>query len=209
MENSYTQAEIDDKLSSKAPLESPAFTGTPTAPTPDKTANNTQIATTAFVHSTLNKIVEEGAYLPLTGGAMEGSIVLGSSSEIIKGNGKYNLVFAANTKFDNGANFILYPPGTSNTEFAGGFTLRTMDDNNIVFLEGTPKGSFKWNNKEIVRSVNGVVAGADGDVVIEIPKPDLSKYVPTSEVGNAANKIPKYNTSGHLVLPNGAEFWIA
>lgn len=33
-------------------------------------------------------------------------------------------------------------------------------------------------------------------------------YVPNSEVGNAANKIPKYNASGHLVLPNGAEFWI-
>lgn len=33
-------------------------------------------------------------------------------------------------------------------------------------------------------------------------------YVPNSEVGNAANKIPKYNAEGHLVLPNGAEFWI-
>lgn len=33
-------------------------------------------------------------------------------------------------------------------------------------------------------------------------------YVPNSEVGNAANKIPKYNASGHLVLPNGSEFWI-
>lgn len=34
------------------------------------------------------------------------------------------------------------------------------------------------------------------------------EYVPNSEVGNAANKIPKYNSEGHLVLPNGAEFWI-
>ena len=37
---------------------------------------------------------------------------------------------------------------------------------------------------------------------------NLAGYVPTSDVANAANKIPKYNTSGHLVLPNGAEFWI-
>lgn len=32
--------------------------------------------------------------------------------------------------------------------------------------------------------------------------------VPTSDVANSANKIPKYNSSGHLVLPSGAEFWI-
>ena len=38
---------------SRAPLASPAFTGTPTAPTADNGTNNTQIATTAFVHNTL------------------------------------------------------------------------------------------------------------------------------------------------------------
>ena len=38
---------------SRAPIASPAFTGTPTAPTADNGTNNTQIATTAFVHNTL------------------------------------------------------------------------------------------------------------------------------------------------------------
>lgn len=33
--------------------------------------------------------------------------------------------------------------------------------------------------------------------------------VPTSEVANSANKIPRYNSNGHLVLPDGSEFWIA
>ena len=32
--------------------------------------------------------------------------------------------------------------------------------------------------------------------------------VPTSDVSNSANKIPRYNSNGHLVLPNGSEFWI-
>jgi predicted Holliday junction resolvase-like endonuclease len=46
----------------------------------------------------------------------------------------------------------------------------------------------------------------DGKVPTEqLPEMD---YVPNSEVGNAANKIPKYNTAGHLVLPDGSEFWI-
>ena len=38
---------------------------------------------------------------------------------------------------------------------------------------------------------------------------NLEGYVPTTDVGNAANKIPRYNNSGHLVLPSGAEFWIS
>lgn len=33
--------------------------------------------------------------------------------------------------------------------------------------------------------------------------------VPTSDVANSANKIPRYNANGHLVLPDGSEFWIA
>lgn len=37
----------------RAPINSPALTGTPTAPTPTSSANNTQIATTAFVQTLL------------------------------------------------------------------------------------------------------------------------------------------------------------
>ena len=42
---------VTNSLSLKAPLASPAFTGTPTAPTAAAGTNNTQIATTAFVNS--------------------------------------------------------------------------------------------------------------------------------------------------------------
>ncbi len=40
---------INNALALKAPLSSPALTGTPTAPTAAQSVNNTQIATTAFV----------------------------------------------------------------------------------------------------------------------------------------------------------------
>jgi hypothetical protein len=40
---------LQDQLDSKASLSSPAFTGTPTAPTADTDQNDTQVATTAFV----------------------------------------------------------------------------------------------------------------------------------------------------------------
>lgn len=32
--------------------------------------------------------------------------------------------------------------------------------------------------------------------------------VRSSDVANSANKIPRYNADGHLVLPDGSEFWI-
>ncbi len=41
----------------KAPIDSPAFTGTATAPTPESSANNTQIATTEFVKIIVNALV--------------------------------------------------------------------------------------------------------------------------------------------------------
>lgn len=44
-------AEIYTEVDLKAPLASPALTGTPTAPTAADTVNNTQIATTAFVRA--------------------------------------------------------------------------------------------------------------------------------------------------------------
>lgn len=62
-------------LASKAPLASPAFTGTPTAPTAGTDTNNTQIATTAFVQAAIASSIgditglefEVVASLPSTG----------------------------------------------------------------------------------------------------------------------------------------------
>jgi len=50
-------ATINNALALKAPLASPALTGTPTAPTAAQTVNNTQIATTAFVKAAIAGLV--------------------------------------------------------------------------------------------------------------------------------------------------------
>lgn len=42
-------ANINNSLNNKANINSPTFTGTPTAPTPENGDNSTKIATTAFV----------------------------------------------------------------------------------------------------------------------------------------------------------------
>jgi len=51
-DHTHTLAEVsglEGALDAKAPLDSPALTGTPTAPTPDPGDNSTRLATTAFV----------------------------------------------------------------------------------------------------------------------------------------------------------------
>jgi hypothetical protein len=47
------KSQLDTLLAAKAPLASPALTGTPTAPTAAPATNTTQIATTAFVQEAL------------------------------------------------------------------------------------------------------------------------------------------------------------
>lgn len=57
--HNHTIANVDNlqtTLNAKAPLASPALTGTPTAPTAAAGTNTTQIATTAFVQTALASV---------------------------------------------------------------------------------------------------------------------------------------------------------
>lgn len=55
----YTKTEVDTALALKAPLASPALTGTPTAPTATQGDNSTAIATTAFVKTACDAVSQE------------------------------------------------------------------------------------------------------------------------------------------------------
>lgn len=70
----YTETEIDTALALKAPLASPAFTGSPTAPTKSVSDDSTKLATTAFV--------QKHAPIYLTVNASEGTTVTKSDSRI-------------------------------------------------------------------------------------------------------------------------------
>ena len=52
---------IKELLNLKAPLKSPEFTGTPTAPTANKGTSNAQIATTKFVQTAVEQAAIDGA----------------------------------------------------------------------------------------------------------------------------------------------------
>jgi len=51
------QTDLQSALNAKADLASPAFTGTPTAPTAVSATSNTQLATTAFVHALITDLI--------------------------------------------------------------------------------------------------------------------------------------------------------
>ena len=53
LEETIYELEVDN-LMGKIPLDSPAFTGTPTAPTAPLGTNTTQLATTEFVHQEID-----------------------------------------------------------------------------------------------------------------------------------------------------------
>lgn len=59
---------VFDALALKAPLASPAFTGNPTAPTPATGDDDTSVATTEFVHDTLDAIPAPDVQIFTSGG---------------------------------------------------------------------------------------------------------------------------------------------
>ena len=87
---------INTAMGSKAPLASPALTGTPTAPTAATSTNTTQIATTAFVHAAIENA-------DIGGKTYQGNIASEAALKTIKTfkQGQYFTVSAAFTFADN------------------------------------------------------------------------------------------------------------
>lgn len=82
-------------------------------------------------------------------------------------------------------------------------------------LSGVNAGTYRKvtvdTKGHVTAGVGGAVPISEGGTGATTAATALSNLggVPKTDIGNAANKIPQYNANGHLVLPNGAEFWIA
>lgn len=95
-------AALTTLVGTKAPTNSPAFTGTPTAPTPAPGDNSTKLATTAFVAASAGT----GTVTP-TGTVADGDVALfnGTSGNSIKSGGNFALTQAGALLF-NSLNFV-------------------------------------------------------------------------------------------------------
>ena len=107
----YTETEIDTSLALKAPLASPALTGTPTAPTATVSDDSTQIATTAFV--------QDHVPISLSVTASAGSTVTKSDARITATMRVINCVFGtpANVTSD-----LSWTTSAGSVTFTGTFT---------------------------------------------------------------------------------------
>ena len=75
---------LEKRFDTVISTDSPAFTGTPTAPTATDGTNNQQIATTAFVHNTLRY----ADVMTFKGAVVKISMVLSASSDDLKSSRK-------------------------------------------------------------------------------------------------------------------------
>ena len=73
----------------------------------------------------------------------------------------------------------------------------------------TCNGEILLNLSDVITTGNfeNTLANYSSNFLTSSDLPDLSGYVETSEVANEAGKIPRYNSQGHLVLPDGTEIW--
>lgn len=166
------------KAQKYATLASPTFTGTVSVPTPSTSDNSTKVASTAYVQSNLAN------YLPLSGGTMTGNLNASTTRQYMD----------MGYPYENATGALLAVRGADYANNPGGFELFARKSDVTKSLIGRTDGSLFWNGRNIVRSVNGTVAGTDGNVV-------LSSGVPTGTI------LPYCGTSapsGFLIC-NGGE----
>jgi len=101
----WTLTDVETELAAKAPLASPAFTGTPTAPTPTAGDNSTKVATTAFVQGEGANKLDSASAAP----AWVSNAVYTANALVT-----YNGVIYCNT---NGGTFVSDIPPSSDTNW--------------------------------------------------------------------------------------------
>ena len=72
------------------------------------------------------------------------------------------------------------------------------------------RGDGTWGNAPLAEALSDtlpIANGGTGAITAEEACANIGA-LKASEVSNSANKVPRYNLSGHLVLPDGSEFWI-
>lgn len=119
---------------------------TPTLDTSSAIYSAQHIATVGNLKTAL------GAYLPLAGGTMTGTIV-SSINDIIKRNNDTNVIrINGGSAYENGASLSVF--GKSNASNAGIFTLRANNGTNSCNLNGTPAGALTWGGNNVLTAAN-------------------------------------------------------
>lgn len=110
-----------------------------TSITPDKAANDTQLATTAYVKSNLND------YLPLSGGTVGGWLTFSGNPRLRHEGTTSSLELYGGTAYNNGAYLRL----NGKDKEAGQFDIHAHDGTNTKVLVGKANGPLTWGGQNI------------------------------------------------------------
>lgn len=172
---------MDDALAEKAPINNAALTGTPTAPTADAATENTQIATTEFVHDVFNASFSSQVVITITpaqnatikltnqisGTEFTGTTnALGIAYITVDEIGQYNISYTSSGRILGPStigigkfNHIYSINGLYQSSVT--YTVRiNLNDSNplssLVYQDdaiGMTKGSSSWDDKEIFKNI--------------------------------------------------------
>ena len=172
---SHTHAQSDitnlvSDLALKAPLASPALTGTPTAPTATTTDNTTKLATTAFVK----------AAIAAGGGGGSGTVSIGTTPP---GSPTVGALWWDST---NGQLYIYYDDGnstqwvTTSTQGSGGLTTANIEfiiDGGGAAITTGQKGHVEVSFPCTINQVT-LLADQSGSIVVDIWKDAYANFPP-------------------------------
>lgn len=148
-------------LAAKAPLASPALTGTPTAPTATAGTNSTQIATTAFVHDAVAGLSGAMHFIgttstSLTDGATTSTLTAASTGSLTKTTG----FVAGDVVLSGNKEFVWLGSAWEELGNEGSYALSTVQ---VTGGDGLSGGGSLQENREITHAVpSGASAGAQG-----------------------------------------------
>lgn len=154
----YVMNNLEALNNNATPLDSPAFTGTPTAPTPPSDEDSTQIATTEFVQGKIaesddytdGKIAAEveradEKYLPLSGGTVTGDLTVTGT---LDGTASGNLPLSGGTMtgsiqyVDNGKVFAIGHTEAGNVDLGWSWDNREGAGIGLRSVDHTSPGEF-------------------------------------------------------------------
>jgi hypothetical protein len=215
----YTETESNTLLNAKAPLVSPVFTGTPTAPTAVTSTNSTQIATTAFVKDVLlqaNASTAEWSFLEKITNTEQnqGSILISRDFDIDTYDYKF-VVDADTNAEDNDFAKIQLNQVTSNVYQYLVTQTRAGLSNDFVIAENV---SLANDTAEASAWIPSFVNLRAESTQVDVTRIHL-EFVVSQSYGTGANSVKsisvkgegsalaiKAPTSGQLILPSFSTF---
>lgn len=175
---------IQGQLNAKAPLASPALTGTPTAPTAAAGTNTTQIASTAYVRTEVANIVNSA---PATLDTLnEIAAALGSDPNFAT-----TMTNLINTKAPSAS-----PTFTGTVVLPGTTSIGNVSSTEIGYLDGVTSA--------IQTQISGKANSSHAHAISDVTNLQTSLDAKVDEVASTDNAIVRFNGAGGAVQNSSA-----